>query len=143
MNWGYKILIVYIAFVIGILFLVFKSTNEKVDLVTQDYYTQELQYQKKIDEAERNNALSAPVTFQVRNNVLDIYFPKDFHGKKIQGEVLLYCPSDQNKDVRKNFSIQDSVYTLPIPAGNKGLHELQITWKADSITYYFEKKLTI
>jgi len=38
MNWGYKILFVYIAFVAGILAMVFGSSSQKVDLVTPDYY---------------------------------------------------------------------------------------------------------
>ena len=46
MNWGYKILTVYIIFIAGILFLVFKSSNQNQDLVTKDYYEQELKYQQ-------------------------------------------------------------------------------------------------
>jgi hypothetical protein len=30
-----------------------------------------------------------------------------------------------------------------IPKKNKGLHELHITWQADGLTYYFEKKIII
>ena len=62
MNWGYKILFVYIAFVAGILAMVFGSSSQKVDLVTPDYYAKELKYQDKIDELGRVAALSAPVT---------------------------------------------------------------------------------
>ena len=50
MNWGYKILMVYVIFIAGILLLVFKSSSQNQDLVTEDYYEQELKYQQKIDE---------------------------------------------------------------------------------------------
>ena len=39
MNWGYKILFVYLAFAAGIAFLAIKSMNEKMDLVTRGIKT--------------------------------------------------------------------------------------------------------
>jgi hypothetical protein len=51
LSWGYKIMFVYIAFVAGMGFLVFKASSQKFDLVTKDYYDQELKYQQVIDQA--------------------------------------------------------------------------------------------
>ena len=143
MNWGNKILIVYIVFVLGIVFMVFKSSTQKTDLVTTDYYAKELKYQDKIDEMNRVQALSASVGFVIKDNELIIQFPKDFAGKKITGEAVLYCPSDENKDLKINFSVQDEPVKIKIPATNKGLHELHLSWQDGGITYYFEKKIFI
>ena len=41
MNWGYKIIVVYAVFISGMLFLAFKSTEQNIQLVTEDYYTKE------------------------------------------------------------------------------------------------------
>ena len=76
MNWGTKILIVYVAFIAGILMMVFKSSSQKTDLVTTDYYAKELKYQDKIDEMNRVAALSEPVGYTVKDNSLLIKFPK-------------------------------------------------------------------
>ena len=100
MNWGTKILLLYVAFIIGILFMVFKSSNQNTDLVTPDYYASELTYQEKIDEIKRVAALSMPVEYVIKDNELLIKFPKDFAGKKLVGELVLYCPSDKNKDLK-------------------------------------------
>jgi hypothetical protein len=143
MNWGYKILFVYIAFVLGILLMVYKSSTQKVDLVTADYYARELKYQDKIDETTRANALSLPVKCEIINGDLTITFPKDFAGKKLSGQVVLYCPSNENKDLITPFSIEDSILTIHLPAANKGLHEIQISWMAESLKYYFQQKLFI
>ena len=143
MNWGTKILIVYVVFISGILFMVFKSSTQKIDLVTTDYYAKELKYQDKIDEMNRVQALSAPVEFVIKDNALIIRFPKDFAGKKLTGEAVLYCPSDENKDLKINFSVQDEPVKINIPATNKGLHELHLSWQDGGITYYFEKKIFI
>ena len=41
MNWGKKIAVLYIGFVIMIGFLVYKSTQQNTDLVSDDYYKKE------------------------------------------------------------------------------------------------------
>jgi nitrogen fixation protein FixH len=141
MNWGYKILFVYIIFIAGILFMVLKSSTQKMDLVTTDYYAKELKYQEKIDEGNRLGALSEEVRYQIKDKEIAIYFPKDFSGKKITGTANLYCPSDEQKDIAKKFLLQDEALIIPIV--NKGQFELHINWQADGITYYFEKKIFI
>ncbi len=83
MNWGYKILFVYLFFIAGILVLVYKSSSQKVDLVTKDYYQKELKYEQKIDEAERAQSLSSPLQYEVNHNKVSIYFPEEMRGKKI------------------------------------------------------------
>lgn len=143
MNWGAKIVMVYVVFIAGILFMVFKSSSEKTDLVTADYYAKELKYQDKIDEMNRVVALSASVEFEVKADVLTIRFPKDFAGKKLTGEAVLYCPSDENKDLKNKFTLQDEPLKVIIPAKNKGLHELHLSWQEGGVAYYFEKKIFI
>jgi hypothetical protein len=143
MNWGTKILIVYVAFVAGIVFMVFKSSTQNTDLVTTDYYAKELKYQDKIDEIERTAALTAPVEYRMENNALTVIFPKDFAGKKLVGEAVLYCPSDEKKDIKQHFTILDEALQLAVPAGSKGLYELHLSWQDGGVTYYFEKKIFI
>jgi len=143
MNWGAKIVVVYVVFIAGILFMVFKSSSEKADLVTDDYYAKELKYQEKIDEMNRVSALSTEVAVVIKDNELIVLFPKDFLGKRLIGEAVLYCPSDEKKDFKNNFSLQDEPLKISIPAKNKGLHELHLSWQDGGVTYYFEKKIFI
>lgn len=57
LNWGWRISILYSGFVVFMLFMVFKTTTVKDDLVTPDYYAKELEYQQHIDKQERANQL--------------------------------------------------------------------------------------
>lgn len=143
MNWGKKILIVYVVFVLGIVFMVYKSSTQNADLVTTDYYAKELKYQEKIDEGKRVSALSAPVEYSIKENALTIKFPKDFAGKQLAGEAVLYCPSNEKKDFKKSFTLKDEPLQMDIPAGSKGLYELHLSWQDGGVTYYFEKKIFI
>ena len=143
MNWGYKILIVYGVFVAGILFMVFKSANQKMDLVTTDYYAKELKYQDNIDATTNANALSEDIRYEIKDNQMVLHFPKDFFRKKIIGNAVLYCPSDEDKDIKQDFSLQDAPLILQLTNRSKGQYELHISWQADGITYYFEQKIFI
>ena len=40
-NWGYKILFVYLSFAGGILYLVYRTSLENRDLVSENYYEEE------------------------------------------------------------------------------------------------------
>lgn len=141
MNWGYKILFVYLAFVVGIMLLVFKSSSQKIDLVTPDYYAKELKYQERIDAVKRADALSSPVSFRIIDQQLVITFPKEFSAATIKGSVLLYYPADNKKDVEQPFSTGDGTFSMQLPANNKGAHELQVSWESEGVSYYFENKL--
>lgn len=142
MNWGYKILTVYVVFIVGILFLVFKSSSQNQDLVTRDYYEQELKYQQRIDEIKRTNDLSA-VKYEISKQAITVSFPEEMKEKKLTGHVLLYCTADKNKDIEKDFSTENGQLQIALPAGNKGLHELKIDWMAAGTSYYYEHKIMI
>ena len=143
MNWGYKILLVYAVFVIGIMFLVFKSSSQKVDLVTTDYYDKELVYQQKIDAMNNVHQLSDTIKYHVNNSNLTIIFPKDFLGKKVEGLAVLYCPSNEDNDVTKKFSLENLPLMVPVHTTGRKEYELQLSWKANGTSYYFEKKFFI
>ena len=143
MNWGYKIFIVFGVFVSGILFLVYKSSEKKVDLVTTDYYDKELAYQHTIDARNNVGSLSDTVKYAVVNDKLILSFPKDFAGKKIDGDATLYFPSNEAKDIVHKFSVQDASVIVPVNAGKKKEFNLQLSWEAAGESYYFEKRLII
>ena len=143
MNWGYKILIIYSAFVLGIVFMVYKATQQNSDLVTTDYYAKELVYQDRIDEAKRTSLLSAPVSIVEKNRQLEIVFPKEFADKKVTGSVKIYFPANERRDAEKKFETRGSMVEMPIPEQNKGFHYVQISWVADGLNYYHEQKINL
>ncbi len=141
MNWGNKILVVYTIFILGIALLVYKSTTQKFDMVTTDYYAKELKYQDKLDAIKRVNALATSIQIELKDQQLKVNFPAAFANKNINGNVLLYCPSDENKDFKQNFSNSNAAVNISLPAGIKGAYEIQISWQTDGRDYYFEKTI--
>mgnify|MGYP000929588867 CR=1 FL=1 len=59
------------------------------------------------------------------------------------GNLTLYCPADENKDVKQDFQSSGEAVNLPVPGNRQGAFDLQVNWQADGATYYFEKKITL
>jgi hypothetical protein len=143
MNWGYKIVFVYAIFVAGIVLMVVKSSSQNVDLVRPDYYEEELRYQETIDATQRANALSTKLQLKVVNDTLQVGFPDEMKVSGVYAKVWLYCIADVKKDVNKSFSVENGWLRLPLPAVNKGLHDVKVSWTLNGLNYYFEQKLFI
>ena len=141
LSWGYKIMLGYSLFVAGIVFLVIKASSQKFDLVTKDYYEQELQYQTMIDQSANTARLSAPVTVDQTATELKIAFPQEMKEKKKSVQFYLYYPADAKKDFRKAFELNENEFVQPLPTAMNGMYELKLSWKVDAVKYYFEKKL--
>src|SRR6266498_934094 len=98
MSWGIRITILYSAFVVMILFLVFRTMNEKVDLVTPDYYRDELKFQGQVDRQNESASLhEQPVVSVTGKNVM-LRFPGAVAGATISGTIKFYRSSDSSRD---------------------------------------------
>ena len=64
-NWASGIVLVMILFMSFIVMLVVKTYSHKVDLVSEDYYNQELMFQERLD--KMNNVQEEDkVTWEIR-----------------------------------------------------------------------------
>ncbi|RLD26345.1 MAG: hypothetical protein DRI54_03060 [Bacteroidetes bacterium] len=139
-NWGVGVFVLYSSFVILILFLVFKSVNTKVDLVTEDYYQQELKYQDKIDQKRNAAGLEQGLRHEVSGSTIFLAFPPDH--QLAEGTVMVYRPS--NKSYDKTFDIkldEDSKMIIAMEKSPIGLYKLKINWSNNSIDYYVEEDI--
>ena len=144
MNWGNRILLVFIVFAIGIAYLVYRATSTNFELVDASYYKDELKYQQVIDGKNNANALSSLPKLEITSTGLLLSFPTEMKEKKISGEVFFYCSYDSKKD--KKFLLDtDSSATqvLDIKKLMPGTYVAKITWADASKNYYAEKNITI
>jgi len=140
-SWGYKILFFYLSFVIGMLFLVFKASNENYDLVTENYYEAELKYQDVIDQKSNVKELSTPPKISHTVNSISVQMPPEFAAKTVQGEIYLYCPADVKKDIRKPFSTSEGFVAFDLSQNLSGLYQVKLSWTANGKQYFQEQKI--
>ncbi|MFZ4545442.1 MAG: FixH family protein [Saprospiraceae bacterium] len=139
MNWGTRIVIFYSAFVVGILFLVIKSTYHSWDLVTEDYYGEELKYQTRIDDMTNTNRLENKPVIRISNADVVVNFPKELMAANPAGKVKFYKPSDKTGDFEQALQLDaDGNQKLSIPAGKSGKYNAQLSWSSGDKAYYQE-----
>ncbi|TKK71750.1 hypothetical protein FC093_01635 [Ilyomonas limi] len=142
-NWGYGLTIVFIAFASNVGFLVYKCTQEKFDLVSADYYNEELKYQDKIDGMQNAKQLSAVQLVQTGDEV-SIQLPKELNGHALTGQVWLYCPANAALDYKAPLQVnEDGVMLIDKKKLADAKYTAKITWETGDTKYYNEQSLTI
>ncbi|MEI3799561.1 MULTISPECIES: FixH family protein [Chitinophaga] len=144
MNWGHKIIIVFVIFAGGILTLVTKSMRTRVDMVTPDYYGEELKYQQVIDGKENAGKLSAPVAVSQEDTAVLISVPVELRNKQITGKVTFYRPSDSGKDIFMPLQPDQSGRQLVSrQLFIRGQYKVKIAWTMNDQPYYQEQLVNI
>lgn len=136
MNWGKKIILAYVIFILGIGSFVFISMRQKIDLVTENYYEKEIKYQDEIDKKNRVHILNEKVTISKNNNELQIIFPDKLSPES--GEILFYRPSDKSQDKILNLERGMKEQKFKIENFQMGLWKVKINWKSTGTEYMVE-----
>ncbi len=144
LNWGHKVTLGFSAFVLFMFFMVYKSMHTDFQLVSKDYYKDELAYQQVIDGTNRANQLSTAVTITQTNDMLTIQLPVEMKGKQVSASIWLYCPTDDKKDQRVTLTADADAKLLiarnTIATGN---YVVKTNWKADGTAFYNEQPVRV
>ncbi len=142
MSWGYKIIILYSGFVLGILFLVYKCTQEDIDLVTTDYYEKELKFQDRIDRItnKEESGYYLKVNYNEDSRSIDIQFP-EIAQKQVKGEIVFFRPDNSKLDFKVELKPENGRQVISAASLAKGFWRMQTTWEADAIPLYQEDKI--
>jgi len=143
-NWGYRVAILYISFAGLIIFLVSSSMKQNIDLVTPDYYAQELKFQAKKDSEERNNNLENPAMIYCDEAGIRVEFPTNFTPENITGTINVFRPSDKTKDFTVDIAASSNHHQL-IPATNleRGMWRIKLSFNYNNESYYSEKQIVL
>jgi len=143
MNWGHKITLVFIAFVGLMVFMVYQSFQVNIDLVAEDYYQQELEYQQKIDKIKNTQQLSQNISLAQDNHQLIVQFP-DLFEKELDGNISLFRPSDARFDVNTKITLdQNHRQSISTAEMAKGYYKVKMDWKDGDKAYYHEESIYI
>jgi hypothetical protein len=144
-NWGWKIAIFYSSFVLGMLFLVYKTSTVKTELVTKDYYAQELVYQDELDAKNRAQALHNKLSLSKTAEQIVLSFPQEFNSNSaFEGKVKFYCAADSKRD--KEFKIDNldnGIFSVPITEVKEGRYTMKVSWSKDGVLYLQDFKINI
>ncbi|NIJ45181.1 nitrogen fixation protein FixH [Wenyingzhuangia heitensis] len=129
-NWGTSIVLAFVAFIVFILFFVVKTFTQpayEYDLVSEEYYQDELEFQQTINNSENASVLGENVIFDKKNNQFVITIPNK---KKdvINGFIKFYRPSNEKLDFSEILNSEENTIVFTDKQLVKGRWNVMVTW---------------
>ncbi len=142
-TWGTGLLITIILGVSFFVSFILFSLTQDINLVSKDYFPEEIAYASKLDKINNADKLAEKISLKKENDKIIITYPKD-KSNNISGKILLYYVTSYRHD--KTVTIKpDNTGKQIINIGDiqKGRYYIKIDWASDSINYFQEFKLSI
>lgn len=143
MNFGTKITILYLSFVALILTLVFLSFGQKQDLVSKDYYAQELKYQDKLDAINNTNALANSIEHKVEGSSIILNINPELMNSTFSGNINFFRPSDASKDMNLKMNFANNQQIIDTKSLIRGTYKMQLSWKSNGKNFFKEEVIFI
>ncbi len=143
-NWGTGIFLAYSIFAAALFFAVYQSTTVDHNLVVDEYYERDLNYQKEYDGKANSMTLEVKPNAKYVAEGEKIVINVPVNEEAISGEVLFYRASDKSQD----FSLPltpDELGNMEVDANRliPGRWKVEIKWKRGQRNYFDTIILTV
>jgi len=142
LNWGHSIAIVLALFVLFIGSFVYKTLAKKEynhALVSEEYYKEEINYQKEIDRLNNAAKLKTNIKTNKSTEGLEIVFPSDYDYTKIKAYIELKRNADADFDIEKDLELDSLSYLIPKSQLIKGRYTMKINWEYNATDYQYRE----
>lgn len=143
-NWGTGIVIaiaLFIAFIMYMVVIMLTDKGYEHDLVTENYYKKELDFQDDIEAFKKANSLPEKVLIYRVEEGLKVQFPKTFNPNELKGKAFLYRPSNKQLDFDMPISLTDSYFIIPKKRLIGGRWTAFVSWTYKNEKYLVKKEL--
>ena len=144
--WPLAIILVFAFFFAGTVGLVVMACSQKVDLISADYYDQEIKFQEQIARLDRTRHLSqhASVAYEAATKRITISLPVQPASLQPLGSIQLYRPSDAGLD--RKFTLElgpDGRQSLDASNLRLGLWRVRVSWTINGEEYFTDQQVVI
>lgn len=141
-SWGLKIAILYSVFAVGIITMVIISMNNNTDLVSENYYEQEIKYQDQIDKLENSVELDRKITVDQEKDFIIVKISEFSPENIYSGVINFYRSSDAKKDFKIPFSPDNNgIQKIESAFLEKGQWKLNLNLKNNGKDYFVSKDI--
>lgn len=140
-TWGHGIVVALLAFMAFILTLIiyFTQTMQNSELITDNYYQEELQYQQVIDAKNRAEKLVQKPQVAIQQDGVKITFPEQLGKVAHHLNFYLYRTDDRNLDIKKEFQLEENQFhTIPANILKTGSYTLKLMWQENEEQYQID-----
>lgn len=143
MSFVTKIAILFVGFISLIITLVVKCHSTNVDLVSDDYYTQELKYQEKLNAMNNEKSLPHSISHVVADNSITLTIDSSLVSDDFSGDINFFRPSDASKDVKMKMNFNHLQQVISTDALVRGVYKMQLSWSSHGKQYYKENVIFV
>ena len=143
-NWGTGIVIAIALFMAFILYFVLKVQSDSTydhELVTEEYYKKELDFQNQINKSQNTKDNGYEVKIQKAAEGIQIVFPDALNKKLIKGKVSFYRPSDQRLDFEYQISNSETDLLIPNKSLVGGRWDISVDWEYENKKYFTQETI--
>lgn len=144
-NWATGIVTGMALFIGFILFLVYQMTTKKGfdhDLVTEEYYAKEIEYQREIDAEKNTQNLMQAIESKKVENGWELTFPPELQPSKIKGKLFLYRPSNEKLDKELPIHLSNARLLIPDKYLLAGRWNITMEWEYEGEWYMYKEEIT-
>jgi nitrogen fixation protein FixH len=142
--WPYGIIATFVIFISGTIGLIVMASTQKVDLVSKNYYEQEIKYQTRMDDLDRTKPLGATAAYDVAGRRIVISLPAAHAGKNVAGTIQFYRPSAAGMDQQIKLEPDaNGVQTFDAANLQQGLWKIRVAWNIAGQEYFLDQKIVI
>jgi nitrogen fixation protein FixH len=143
-NWGKGIAIAIVLFVSFIMYFVITMTTDNRynhDLVTDNYYKNELTYQDKLNANRNALNLSSRIQYKISTKGIEIELPKELKNTELHAKVFLYRPSDKQLDFEITFSKSTNYLLVPDNRLSDGRWNISLEIRHEDKDYFVKEEI--
>lgn len=142
--WPFAIIGIFALFIAGMTTMVVLACRSNTDLVSRDYYEQELRFQGRIDSLDRTHSLGATAKYDAPSRRIIISLPAAHAGKSVDGQIQLYRPSAAGMD--RQFKLKpdaQGIQALDAADLENGLWKIRVAWNVAGQEYFLDRKMIV
>lgn len=143
-NWGHKLILVFIVFGGLMSFLVYRSVKTNFELVSKEYYKDEIEYQQVIDGARQAGLLSSKLSIVQENDSILIRFPQEMNAGHVTGKAWFYYAPDARRDRKLPIDLDGGIgQKIPAAYFLPGRYLVKVWWQHEGQQYYSEQSIKL
>jgi nitrogen fixation protein FixH len=144
--WPYGIIVAFAIFICGTIGLIVLACSHRTDLVSANYYEQEIKFQNRLDQLRRTAQLNVAgtVAYDAGKQQIKISLPTDQSRQAVSGRVQLYRPSAAGLDRQVALTPdREGVQIVEAKDLRPGLWKVRVSWTVGDNDYFIDQKIVI
>lgn len=138
-NWGHKLVFFAGSFMLFVVFMVYKISTQKVDLVDKNYYEKGVKYQDEINKFSAAKEINPELNFDLGKQTVV------FHSTTptLSGKAYFYRAADATMDFEVPFTTSNGSFEYATNKLAQGIWHVTFEWTLNGKLMAIEKQIVI